>query len=90
MFGTDPVSLPQDTSAVSPEPQRDTPMSRRVNAVLRVLRAGRPLHQQVLVVRQGSGLDAAVHPYFVEDRTPATLSYGDYILALHKAVMSNK
>ncbi len=75
---------------MSPEPQRDTPMSRRVNAVLRVLRAGRPLHQQVLVVRQGSGLDAAVHPYFVEDRTPATLSYGDYILALHKAVMSNK
>ncbi|GLC34598.1 hypothetical protein PLESTB_001244000 [Pleodorina starrii] len=88
VFGLDPISLPQDTSAVSVEPVRDTPMSRRVNAVLRVLRAGRPLHQQVFVVRQGSGLDAHVLPYFVEDRSPSTQSYAEYMVLLHKSVMS--
>ncbi|KAG2501036.1 hypothetical protein HYH03_000855 [Edaphochlamys debaryana] len=86
VFGTDPTSLPQDTSAISPEPQRDTPMSRRVCCVLRALREGRSLHQEVFVVRQGSGMDAAVLPYFVEDRTPATQSYTDYMVSLHKAV----
>ena len=27
-------------------------------------------------------------PYLVEDRMPATSSYADFVLALHKAVMS--
>ncbi|EFJ52467.1 hypothetical protein VOLCADRAFT_72688 [Volvox carteri f. nagariensis] len=88
VFGTDPMSLPQDTSAVLVEPGRDAPMSRRVNAVLRTLRAKRLLHQQVFVVRQGSGLDAHVLPYFVEDRSPSTQSYTEYMVALHKAVMA--
>ncbi|GLI64093.1 hypothetical protein VaNZ11_007265, partial [Volvox africanus] len=60
VFGLEPTSLPQDTSGVTVEPGRDAPMSRRVNVVLRKLRSQRPLHQQVFVVRQGSGLDAHV------------------------------
>ncbi|GIL72053.1 hypothetical protein Vretimale_545 [Volvox reticuliferus] len=88
VFGMEPNSLPQDTTAVTVEPGRDAPMSRRVNAVLRKLRAQRPLHQQVFVVRQGSGLDAHVLPYFVEDRSPATQSYMEYMVLLHKSVMA--
>eukprot|EP00198_Chlamydomonas_reinhardtii_P012637 XP_001701974.1 COP-II coat subunit [Chlamydomonas reinhardtii] len=88
VFGTDPLSLPQDTSAVTVEPGRDTPMSGRVTTLLRALRAGRPLHQQVFVVRQGSPLEPHVLPYLVEDRSPSTQSYTDYMVSLHKAVLA--
>lgn len=70
VFGMEPSALPQDASAVSVEPGRpDAPMSRRLNAVLKALRSGRPLYQQCFVVRQGSPMEVHVVPYFVEDRT---------------------
>jgi hypothetical protein len=44
-----------DASQLQPEPERPgSALSRRVNNLLNALRSGRPLHQQVFVVRQVS------------------------------------
>lgn len=43
---------------------------------------------QVFVVRQGSPLEPHVLPYLVEDRSPSTQSYTDYMVSLHKAVLA--
>jgi hypothetical protein len=43
---------------------------------------------QVFVVRQGTPLEAAAAPCWVEDRSPATQSYAEWVVALHKAVQS--
>ena len=39
---------------------------------------------------QGSPLEVHVAPYFVEDRSQAAPSYADFVLALHRGVLSNK
>ena len=63
-------------------------MSKRVNALLRALRTGRPLWQQCFVVQQGMPLEMHMVPYFVEDRSQATPSYADFMLTLHRGVLS--
>ena len=78
----------QDASQLSPEPPRDNLMSKRICAVLSTLRARRPVYQQCFVIRQGSPLEVHVLPYFVEDRSQATPSYADFMLAMHKGVLS--
>ena len=56
----------------------------------RRLREGRPVYPQSFVVRQGSQQEVHVLPYFVEDRTPQADSYADYLLRVHKAVLTGK
>ena len=56
----------------------------------RRLREGRPVYQQSFVVRQGSQQEMHMLPYFVEDRTPQADSYVDYLLRVHKAVLTGK
>lgn len=93
VFGVDVHNPPQDVSGLAVEPARNTPLSQRINAVLAALRAraaasGSASFQQCFVVRQGSPLEAAVVPYFVEDRSVGQLSYSEYLASFHKAVMS--
>lgn len=59
-------------------------------ALCRALRAGRATHGQVWVVRQGSALEARVGPYLVEDGGPGGPSYQDWLLQLHKSVLTGK
>ncbi len=61
-----------------------------VAALYRRLRERRPVYQQSFVVRQGSQLEFQVLPHFVEDRTPQTDGYADYLLRVHKAVLAGK
>lgn len=56
----------------------------------RQLREGRPVYPQSLVVRQGSQREVHVLPNFVEDRTPQTDGYVEYLLRVHKAVLAAK
>ncbi len=56
----------------------------------RRLREGRPVYQQSFVVRQGSQREFQVLPYFIEDRTPQTDGYADFLLRVHKAVLAAK
>ena len=56
----------------------------------RALRAGRATHGQAFVVRQGSALEARVGPYLVEDGGPGGPAYQDWLLQLHKNVLSGK
>ncbi len=48
------------------------------------------MYPQSFVVRQGSQQEIHVLPYFVEDRTPQADSYVDYLLRVHKAVLTGK
>ena len=58
--------------------------------MLRRLREGRPLYPQSFVVKQGSQMEIHVLPYFVEDRAPQADGYIDYLLRMHKAILSGK
>ena len=58
--------------------------------VCRQLRHGRQLYPQSFVVRQGSQMEMHVLPFFVEDRGPQADGYIDYMLRMHKAVLSGK
>lgn len=42
------------------------------------------------MVRQGSALEARVGPYLVEDGGPGGASYQDWLLQLHKSVLTGK
>ncbi len=54
----------------------------------RKLREGRPLHQQVFVVKQGSPLESRMAAYMVEDATAGGPSYGNWLTQLHKDVLA--
>jgi len=56
----------------------------------RRLRQARQLYPQSFVVRQGSQMEMHVLPFFVEDRGPQADGYIDYMLRMHKAVLSGK
>lgn len=77
-----------DPAALQVEPSRGSPLSVRVNRLLAALRSRRPTYQQCFVVRQGSPLEVHVMPYLVEDRMPAVPSYSDFMMVLHKGVLS--
>lgn len=62
----------------------------RVGNVCRKLREGRAVHQQVIVVRQGSPLEQHMAPYLVEDGSAGGPAYLDFLLQLHKAILSSK
>jgi len=87
VLGTD-IHTVADPSQLSVEPPREGALSRRINNVLSRLRAGRPIYQQCFIVRQGSPMEMHMLPYLVEDRTQTTPSYADFMLLLHKSVMS--
>ncbi|MEW5302407.1 MAG: hypothetical protein WDW36_005198 [Sanguina aurantia] len=87
VFGLDSGAGP-DSKPLSVEPVKDTPMSRRVCQVISTLREHRPVYQQCFVVRQGSPQEVHALPYFVEDRSQASPSYSDYMVTLHKAILS--
>jgi protein transport protein SEC24 len=59
-----------------------------VCALVGALRGRYGGHPEVFVVRQGTPLEAHVVPYFVEDRSHGQLSYADWVMALHKAVLN--
>lgn len=90
VFGVDIATLsPQDLSSLKPEPPRQgSQVSARVCNVLAALRVGRPLQPQCFVVRQGSPLEAHCAQYFVEDRGAASVSYSEFMMNLHKGVLS--
>ena len=48
------------------------------------------MYQQSFVVRQGSQQEFQMLPYFVEDRTPQTDGYADFLLRVQKAVLAAK
>lgn len=77
-----------DPNQLTVEPSRGSPMSHRINALLGALRSGRPLYQQCYVVKQGSPMEVHVMQYLVEDRMPATPSYTDFMMSVHRGVMS--
>jgi len=90
VFGCDIAALnPQDLASVKPEPPREgSRVSARVCNVLAALRAGRALQPQCFVVRQGSPLEVHCAQYFVEDRGAASTSYSEFMMGLHKGVLS--
>jgi protein transport protein SEC24 len=91
IFGLAPEALPHDVERLPLEPaQGSSDVSRRFNALLEGLRAGRATHGQVFVVRQGSALEGRVAPYLVEDGSPGGPAYQDWLLQCHKAVLTGK
>jgi protein transport protein SEC24 len=88
VFGLPLASIPSETSQLVLEPAKAHPMSQRVCALVAALRGCYGVHQEVFIVRQGTPLEAHVVPYFIEDRSHGQLSYADWVMALHKAVMS--
>lgn len=89
VFGQD-VSGTNDVGAISPEPARPNPLSQRINAVLQALRANSNIYAQCFVFKQGSPLEVHMIPNFIEDRTPGSPSYLDFMQALHTSVMHMK
>jgi len=90
LFGVAATAVPNEVHKLPLEPAKDNPESKRFNALLGKLREGRALHQQVFVVKQGTPLEARMGAYMVEDATAGGPSYGDYLLQLHKSVLSAK
>ncbi|CAK0784355.1 hypothetical protein CVIRNUC_007559 [Coccomyxa viridis] len=78
----------QDGAGLSVEPPRSSELSKRINALLSSLRAGRSTYASCFVVRQGTPPEQHVLPWFVEDRSPGSPSYSDWANALHKAAMA--
>jgi protein transport protein SEC24 len=90
VFGFD-LSSPEanDPTRLQVEPERPgSPLSARLCAVLRALRAGRPTYAQCFVVRQGSPMEMHIQQYWVEDRGANTQGYPDWMMAVYKGVMA--
>ena len=86
---------PNDPSTLTVAPVREgSELSGRLNAIVQSQRAGKELHQECHVVRQGTPLEAHVMPYFVEDRAGAggggLPGYLDWMMGLQKAVMAKQ
>jgi len=88
VFGVD-VQTANPAEPLDLEPARpESALSMRINAVLAALRSPGQHYQQCFVVRQGSPLELHLAQYFVEDRGPGMHSYADWMLLIHKAVLS--
>ena len=67
----------------------DTPLSRRVREIVDVVRAQRPRHMRLVVVRQREKLDVLFRHYLCEDRTgnaDSSFSYVDFLCHMHKEI----
>ncbi len=78
-----------DASSLSLEPPRaGSALSQRLCALLAALRADRAAAQPAFAVRQGTPAEAVAMPLLIEDRAAGQMSYGDFLMAVHKQVMS--
>ena len=89
-----PIGLPSlealDPQQAVPLPALDTPLSRKVHALLNEVRRQRSAYLRLRVVRRG---DAATEPAFyaalVEDRSPISgASYVEYLCFLHRQIQN--
>jgi hypothetical protein len=89
LLGPEAANANADVSSLPLEPPREgAPLSRRLCALLAALRAGHAAAQPAFAVRQGMPAEAVAMPLLVEDRSAGQMGYADFLLALHKAVMS--
>lgn len=88
LFGVPVHGVPNDVERLELEPAKDTFESQRFNRLLEKLREGRGAYQQVHVVRQGDPQEQRMTAQLVEDSSVAGPAYLEFLLQLHKAILS--
>lgn len=68
-------------------PELNSPISQRLHAVINEIRRRTPGKYTCLTVLLESD-SAIVKSWLVEDASPSDLSYPDYLLSLHRVIMS--
>eukprot|EP00878_Enallax_costatus_P011952 GHUV01012479.1.p1 GENE.GHUV01012479.1~~GHUV01012479.1.p1 ORF type:complete len:992 (+),score=282.52 GHUV01012479.1:492-3467(+) len=89
VFGQEALQTAVDVSQIPLEPPQQSPLSQRICRVIFHLRnAHASSFAAAFAVRQSTPMEAHVVPLFVEDRVAGALGYGDFLMQLHRAVMS--
>lgn len=69
-------------------PELDSPLCQRLHAVINEIRRRTPgKYQSIAVLLEGPD-SPALKSWLVEDATPSDMSYPDYLLSLHRVIMS--
>eukprot|EP00002_Diphylleia_rotans_P002347 TRINITY_DN114_c0_g1_i2.p1 TRINITY_DN114_c0_g1~~TRINITY_DN114_c0_g1_i2.p1 ORF type:complete len:810 (-),score=160.55 TRINITY_DN114_c0_g1_i2:379-2808(-) len=71
-------------------PSLNTDLNRRVNAILDGMRAGRSVYPKLTIIREGEPSDLVFLGYMVEDRTPAVMSYYEFLTHIHKQIHASQ
>merc|ERR1711976_391792 len=69
--------------------ERDNPMSRRINELVKALQAGRARTLKLTIVRQRDKLEIVFKRFLCEDRSGASesnFSYVDFLCHMHKEI----
>ena len=91
LLGPEAAAPNADVGSIALEPPRQgAALSARLCALLGALRGARAAGAPAFAVRQGTPAEAAVAPLLVEDRAAGQPSYADFLVALHRQVVSNK
>lgn len=69
-------------------PRLETPVSRAVNHVLDVVRQQRGCFMRTRVLKRGDPLEPAFFAALVEDRSPAGISYVEYLCHIHRQIQN--
>ena len=80
--------MPNNPSQPVGVPQLDNGLSRLLNRILDTIRQQRFAFMSLRVIARGHQLESAFFNALVEDRTPAGLSYVEFLCAVHKQIQS--
>jgi Vesicle coat complex COPII, subunit SEC24/subunit SFB2/subunit SFB3 len=86
MFGTENVD--DIVSSRSTLPCLDNPLSKALNDFINFIRKQRGAFMRTRVLKRGDSLEALFYNRLLEDRSPAGMSYVEFLCHSHRLIMN--